>query len=275
MDREQLDKLVAAKAAAQMTLDAAEAELNAICPKVRIGTVMSVPICGWNPHWGCHITALEPWIREGNMRGEDQIINYGAWWDHGVCNAFEDLADRGCQWILTMDYDSMFTIEHVSAIFKRLGDSPDIDAVAAMQCRRGSAETAIIAFDTPQEVQVDGSPIPCKSAHFGLTVLRVEALNRMAKPWMLHTPDANGSYRTFGRIDPDVYFWNKWAEAGNTLVTEPMIGRCGSVGIGHLQPMVSEFHCVEGKIVARHTHFMEWRARTTRVVDERGEKEAA
>lgn len=275
MDREQLDRLMAARQAAQTTLETAEAELNVICPKVRIGTVMSVPLCGWNPHWGCHVSALEPWIREGNMRGEDQIINYGAWWDHGVSNAFEDLAERGVDWILTMDYDSMFTVEHVSAIFKRLGDNPDIDAVAAMQCRRGSAETAIIAFDSPQEVHVDGSAIPCKSAHFGLTVLRVESLNRVPKPWFLHTPDADGSYRTYGRVDPDVHFWNKWAEAGNTLVTEPMIGKNGEIGIGHLQAMVSEFHSVNGKIEARHVHVMPWRARTTRVVDENGEKEAA
>jgi hypothetical protein len=272
MDNEKLTTLMQQSEVAKSHLASIEAEMDAICPKMRIATVMSVPLCGWNPHWGCHIAALHPWVSDGAIRAEDQLIAYGAWWDHGVSNAFEDLLERGVHWILTMDYDSMFTMEHVSALFHRLGTNPHIDAIAAMQCRRGSEETPLVACATPTDIHVDGSAFPVDSAHFGLTVIRCDALAKVPKPWFVNEPDPNGSYRTLGRVDSDMFFWRKWKEAGNTLYVEPVMTPSGAIGIGHLQPLVSEFHSVDGALKARHVHFMDWRSRSARVTDERGER---
>lgn len=225
---------------------------------VQIVSVMSVPMCGWNPHWGCHTTALAPFGLA------DQIIMYGAWWDHGVSNAFEDLIDRGnVDWILAMDYDSMFTAEHVSGLLKRFGDNPHIDALASIQPRRGSEETPIMTIGQNTTFEFGSEAVKCDSAHFGLTLFRVEALARMPKPWFLHTPDPNGSYRSKSRLDPDMYFWRKWAECGNTLYTDP------HVRIGHLQPMVAELYSDDaGHLRTRHVHVIDWRKRSNSVKTE-------
>ena len=84
----------------------------------------------------------------------------------------------------------------------------------------------------------------------------------MPKPWFLHTPDPKGSYRSKARLDPDMYFWKKWGEAGNTLYVDP------HVRVGHLQPMVAELYDDEGHLRTRHVHFMDWRKRINSVKTE-------
>lgn len=224
---------------------------------VQIVSVMSVPMCGWNPHWGCHMTALAP------MGLAEQVITFGAWWDHGMSNAFEDVLQRGAQWILAIDYDSMFTVEHVSMLFDRFGQNPHIDALAAIQPRRGSEETPLISVGSQTEVNFTEDALEVSTAHFGLTLLRAEALARVPKPWFLNLPDKNGSYKTLERVDADMYFWRKWKEAGNTIYVDPHIR------IGHLQPMVAEMvREPDGHLRTRHVHFMDYRKRANRVVEE-------
>lgn len=224
---------------------------------IQIVSVMSVPMCGWNPHWGCHTTALAPFGLA------DQVIMYGAWWDHGMSNAFEDLVDRGnVDWILAMDYDSMFTARDVSSLFERFGANAHIDALAAIQPRRGSEETPIMTIGQNTEFAFGGDAVKCDTAHFGLTLFRVDALAKMPKPWFVHTPDPNGSYRTKSRLDPDMYFWRKWAETGNTLYVDPHIR------IGHLQPMVAELYDDDGHLRTRHVHVIDWRKRANSVKTE-------
>jgi hypothetical protein len=225
---------------------------------LQIVSVMSVPMCGWNPHWVCHTTALAPFGLA------DQVIMYGAWWDHGVSNAFEDLIDRGnVDWILAIDYDSMFTAQDVSNLINRFGQNSHMDALAAIQPRRGSEETPIMTIGQNTVFEFTDEAVKCDTAHFGLTLFRVDALAKMPKPWFLHTPDPNGSYRSKSRLDPDMYFWRKWADTGNTLYVDP------HVRIGHLQPMVAELYLDDGHLRTRHVHVIDWRKRANSVkVDE-------
>lgn len=233
--------------------------------KLKIVSVMSVPMCGWNPHWGCHSAALAP------MGLADQIIAFGAWWDHGISNAFEDVIEGGADWILAIDYDSMFTADHVSALFKRFGENPHIDALAANQPRRGSEETPLLTMGPDaRTVEFTHEAVQVTTAHFGLTLFRAESIAKMPRPWFMHIPDGNGSYRTRNRVDPDMFFWKEWAAAGNTLYVDP------HVNIGHLQPMVTEmYRADDGYMRTRHVHFMEWRKRANRVTTDRPESEAA
>jgi hypothetical protein len=226
--------------------------------ELQIVSVMSVPMCGWNPHWGCHSAALAP------FRLADQVIMFGAWWDHGMSNALEEMKDRGnVDWVLAIDYDSMFTAQHVSDLLQRFGENPEIDALAALQPRRGTEETPIMTVGQDTQVEFGDAAVRCDSAHFGLTLLRMDAIAKMPLPWFLHTPDPQGSYRSKSRLDPDIYFWKKWGETGNTLYVDP------NVRIGHLQPMVAELHDDgDGHLRTRHTHFMEWRKRTNSVKTE-------
>ena len=54
----------------------------------------------------------------------------------------------------------------------------------------------------------------------------------MKHPWFWEQPNADGEWAA-GRLDPDIYFWRKWQDAGNTLYL------ANRVSIGHLQHMAT------------------------------------
>jgi hypothetical protein len=131
-------------------------------------------------------------------------------------------------------------------------------------------------------VTLDGSPLRVDTAHFGLTLIRVEALERVAnielpddaqisacadilgfsreqvrgiiRARFLHIPDESGGFGS-NRIDPDCHFWRRWEKAGNTCYIDT------DVRIGHLQAMVAEFAPNdEGILATRYVHWPQWRA---------------
>ncbi len=73
---------------------------------------------------------------------------------------------------------------------------------------------------------------PAKTAHFGCTLLRVEAIKRLPKPWFSHIPNKDNRWGE-GRVDEDINFWHKWKDAGNTLFM------ANHVPIGHLQQVAT------------------------------------
>lgn len=218
---------------------------------IKIVALMSVPMCGWNPHWGCAFDALLPFKIPLKLA-------YGAWWDHGITTLMEDAIAGGADWMLTLDYDTMFTSYHLDRLIGHIASRDDIDAISGLQCRRGTGEEMLLSVLTQPGVDgkvgitIDGTPLKVQSCHFGMTLIRCEALKKLAKPWMAHVPDANGSYRSDTRIDPDMYFWKQWREAGNSIYVDM---QCR---IGHLQAMVAEF---DNNYNATHTHVVAWRQR--------------
>jgi len=210
---------------------------------IKIAALMSVPMCGWNPHWGCVSEAVRPFqipIR----------LAYGAYWHQSISNLLEDCISDGLDWVLTLDYDSMFTAEHLDRLIGRFGQREDIDALAALQCKRSTDEVPLMTVQGVDEVEINGEPIRADTAHFGLTLIRIDALKKVPLPWFRSVPDPNGSYKTLKRTDADIYFWREWQRAGNTLYVDP---QCA---IGHLQPLVSEY---DAEFKVRHVHVTEWR----------------
>lgn len=210
---------------------------------LKIIALMSVPMCGWNPHWGTVAESLRPF-------GIQIRLAYGAFWHQSLSNLLEDCVDDGVDWAMTLDYDSMITARHVDRLIGHMGSRPEIDAIAALQCKRGTDEVPLMTAGGFSEIEVTDEPARVDTAHFGLTLIRLDALKRMSKPWFVSVPDANGSYRTLKRTDADIYFWHKWKEAGNTAYVDL---RCV---IGHLQPMVSVF---DENYNPKHIHVTEWR----------------
>lgn len=212
---------------------------------VKIVALLSCPMVGWNPHWGTVSEALKPFqipIR----------LFYGAYWHQGMSNLMEDCLDDGVDWILTLDYDTMADLIDLDRLLGRFGQSPEIDALAALQCKRGTEDAPLMTMTGIEEIEITGQAVKADTAHFGMTLFRTEALRRMPMPWFDGRPDANGSYRSLKRVDPDIAFWHNWKKAGNSLYVDPM------VTIGHLQPMVAEY---DDNFKVRYVHVTEWRAR--------------
>lgn len=197
--------------------------------------VMTMPRLGFNDMWNCAIQALP-------KLGIEFTGVQGAFWNQCLTDALERVLamDPTPEYVLTMDYDSIFTAKDIADIVQLAMIRPDADAIAALQSNRHtdrpllalSPRTATLASDglkadvAREEFYTDLAP--AATAHFGLTLIKVEALRKTAPPWLLGVPDARGGWGP-GRLDPDMSFWKRWSDAGNNLYVAPR------VVIGHLE----------------------------------------
>ena len=196
-----------------------------------VGAAMSVPRLGFMDNFFCAFQALVP-------LGIGLRKQTGAFWGQCLTRAIEEWIKEGKEWVLTVDYDTLYQREDVEALLRLAIENPDVDAIAPVQASRTRAyplmtirgpdgrnlsEVAYEVFE-PDLTSVD-------TAHFGLTLIRVAALERMPKPWFLGKPDAKGSWGD-DRTDDDIYFWHKFVEAGNVLKL------ANRVTVGHAELMV-------------------------------------
>ncbi|BDI33414.1 hypothetical protein CCAX7_54650 [Capsulimonas corticalis] len=163
----------------------------------------------------------------------------GVFWDQGMTRVFESHMDDGTKYLLAIDYDSLFTAEDVRTLYGVMEARPDIDALCPVQIRRENDHSlfTVEGDDGKSATEIDYSRfetdvLKIRTGHFGLTMIRVDALRRLPRPWFHARPDDAGRWGD-GRVDSDVAFWLQWAEAGNSLYL------ANRVPIGHLQLMAT------------------------------------
>lgn len=191
---------------------------------------MSTPRLGFTDNLLCVSAALAP-------HGISPIKVTGAYWSQSLAAGMKSVIDTH-DFILTVDYDTVFTAKTVEALLVLMLHS-GVDALAPLQMKR---ESDSVMFSMPGmepdkkcEVDQDWFKNPVQlvgTAHFGLTFLRTAALKKMKKPWFQAKPNCDGEF-CGGHIDEDLSFWKKWAEAGNTL------GVATGISVGHLELMVT------------------------------------
>lgn len=171
---------------------------------------------------------------------------------YGQCmqRMFEDAVKNDVDWILTLDSDSLFTAEQLSQLLDHLANNAHIDALAALQCRRGKP-FPLMTQGHNQNIETTGEPILVTTAHFGLTLIRVDSLRQVQKPWFFSQPEPDGTWGD-GRLDDDIWFWHQWRLAGLNVYVDPL------VSIGHLEEMVAGF---DDELQPRHEYLHEWRIR--------------
>lgn len=224
---------------------------------ITIAAMMTVPRLGFNCNTASTANALKPF-------GIPLRTSDGVFWGQCLQRMFEDAIAEGLDWILAIDYDSMFTARHLDDLLCTFGKRSDIDALCALQVKRGQ-EYPLMTVSGDKVREVDGSPIQIRTAHFGLTLIRVAALKEIPLPLFKATPDENGQW-TDKRIDDDIHFWKSWEKAGKTVFVDPQ------VPIGHIEMMVSEF---DHDMKVQHTHVPEWRAREKKREDSSVRKSVA
>lgn len=147
--------------------------------------------------------------------------------------------DEGAEAILAIDYDSLFSIDDLTQLIQLFHAHPEVDALVPVQAGRegmsvlmnvrtktGRRETQVPRkyFDTPISKIATG--------HFGLTLLRTEALMKMPHPWLWDQPGENGQWYA-GKADADIYFWRQLIKSGGTVYS------ANRVVIGHLELMAA------------------------------------
>ena len=189
--------------------------------EIRVEAVMSVPRLGFMDNFFCWSDALSPLGIRVNK-------GTGAFWGQVLQLQMERFVDC-CEWILTIDYDSFFRREDVELLFAH-ALSYGCDAITGLQVRRSDGQI-LIEHDDPPENWQTLPVLEVKSAHFGLTAIRCEALKRVPKPWFQNKADEYGGWGP-GKIDDDIWFWRQFVAAGCHVFVTP------KVVIGHGEYMI-------------------------------------
>lgn len=204
-------------------------------PKVK--AVLSMPRLAFTDNMFCALGTC-------GMLGIPFCKTVGVYWDQCMERCLTQIVTKepDIEYVLTIDYDSVFRHQDVLTLCDLAQDHPEADAIAPLQVRRGDGQFMLYAL------QPDGSDYPpgtsirkvhfrddltrTASAHFGLTLLRTDKLRSLPHPWFKGTPNQDGRWED-GRIDPDIGFWDHWRAHGNSIYL------ASRVPIGHAQLMIS------------------------------------
>lgn len=151
----------------------------------------------------------------------------GAYWGQCLERTLTKHVKAGYEYIVTVDMDSLWTEDQLDRLLLLMESHPEIDALAPVQAHRDCKHVLLNGVDAKNWKM---ECVPAGSAHFGLTVFRAKAFEKMLHPWFIGVPNEQGEWEE-GRLDEDMNFWKKWQEAGNTLAVAP------SVTIGHMELM--------------------------------------
>lgn len=197
--------------------------------ELKVSACMSVPRLGFMDNMFCSIEAFAPCgITKFRRCG-------GAYWAQAMTDCIEDtLAADHPDYVLTSDYDSIYTAGAVARLVQTAMCHPEADAIAAMQSNRHQPTALFTVKDKRGKnkpvvaIPRDAHVSPASTAHFGLTLLKAEKLATLKRPWFRRKPDKDGRWRD-GRTDDDIGFWRNWLACGNSLYIAPR------VVIGHLE----------------------------------------
>lgn len=173
-------------------------------------------------------------------------ISGGVYYGQCMQTMLEDVVSKGVQYALTVDFDSIFLAKHVHRLLSVIVHT-EADAVAAIQPKRGHG-SVLASKGEATKVEWTGKPIEVHSAHFGLTVIDLKKLANVPKPWFQGHPGADGSYGD-DRTDADVFFWQRWREAGNSIYIDP------GCRLGHLEELVTYF---DRQMKLQHVYINDW-----------------
>lgn len=165
----------------------------------------------------------------------------GAWWCQCMERVMTPHLTDGTEFIITLDYDAAFRIEHVHQICALMEDHPEADAIVPIQFKRAELSHLFRPIDpttgeyrtgTMSMEEFEPPLVPIGWGHFALSVFRVESLKKMSHPWFQARTAPDGTWGD-GRTDADIAFWEKFRKAGNKVFLAT------HVSIGHLELMAS------------------------------------
>lgn len=200
-------------------------------PLPRVHAVMSVPRLGFMDNFkGAH--------RALPRMGIPIYQASGAFWGQCLTRGIEYVIGQGAEYVLTIDYDTVFDAEDVVTLVDLALAYPEADAIAALQVARHHGKPLFTVRNDCNVMRTDitvdelsGDLFRVDTAHFGLTLLKASAFKKLEKPWLQGEPDSEGGWGE-GREDDDVGFWRKWSNARNSLHIA-----C-RVPVGHLELLI-------------------------------------
>jgi hypothetical protein len=139
-------------------------------------------------------------VAAGQALNIDFVRHSGLFWGQSLQQLMEQAAES--KYILTVDYDTVFHWSSVAELYRLMEANAHADAVQAMQIGRDRNGPLGVPENT--ELLAD-ELMSMKSGHFGLTMIRTEALHAVPRPWFCAVPSMDGGWGE-GHTDEDVYF---------------------------------------------------------------------
>jgi hypothetical protein len=197
-------------------------------PPLTVAAVMSVPRLAFQDNMFCVFEALLP-------LHIPMIKVQGAFWGQCLERGLQQQIDAGYEAILTIDYDTLFTMDDVKTLVRLMTDHPEADAIVPMQVGRGGMP-ALLTMKTKSGIlrqRVDANEFKpdltrIVTGHYGLTLLRASSLLKLPHPWFHATPAADGQWGP-GRVDDDIHLWKLMEQAGMGVYS------ANHIVLGHLQ----------------------------------------
>lgn len=190
----------------------------------RTVALCSCPRLGFMDFMGASVVAF--------MQNRVDYMNlYGVYWAQSLAEGFRQAVEAGYDYIITTDYDSVFSADNVRRLIELMDCHPEADAIAAIQMGRfnGVLLSGMLSYDEMKSQDV----VPFDTAHFGLTIFRASAFDGLQKPWFTHVPSESGDWTPgSGKVDDDIFFWRNFKASGKKLFLAPR------VVIGHLEMLV-------------------------------------
>jgi hypothetical protein len=174
-------------------------------------------------------------VRAMQALGIEMVSSSGVFYGQGMQRILTAAcANERLKWAVTLDYDTLFDWQDIVRL-RDIAEHYELDAVAPLQAGRERLMPLLVpglgADGKPRKLtnsDLEQDWFPCASAHFGLTLIRLDSLRRLPKPWFASTPNKDGEWED-GRVDDDIHFW-KQARAANWKM-----GIAPSVTIGHIE----------------------------------------
>ena len=160
---------------------------------------------------------------------------YGVFWGQVLSNGMQEALEGGYEYIITTDYDSIFTQETVAQLIRLAEQNPHADAICTMQMGRFSGLLVSTEGGYITRDELDNQALAqVATGHFGLTIFRTSALKTLKKPWFWCTPDSDNEWKrnADGKQDDDIFFWNNFRNDGKKLFLAPRLV------IGHLELLI-------------------------------------
>lgn len=196
---------------------------------VTVAAVWSVPRLGFMNTFHCILGTLP-------ALGIPVVRGMGAFWGQAMELAMERaIADYHADWLVTLDYDSVFCLRDLRELLRLAVFRDDVDALCPQQWHRSEdrplwtpKRCADGSWPEVTDLDLDCETFELETGHFGLSLIRVASLQRMPHPWFLSIPNAEGRWDE-GKVDEDIYFWDKLREHGGRIWLAPR------VEIGHAE----------------------------------------
>ncbi len=171
-------------------------------PKRRIGVALSMPRLCFTDNMLCMSTFVQ--------MGATICRIGGAYWEQAITRAFLKLVEMGHDYIITVDYDSLFDASQVAKLID-LMEKSGADAIFPMQVKRNGNN--LMWTPLPGEILDKNAELSrALSGHFGMTIIRTASLAKIPQPWFWSIPSQDagneGSWDAgSGKRDADTAFW--------------------------------------------------------------------